>query len=283
MAKAYAALDVAARDHTLVIEPSREGRDALTAEIRAALDKAGDLTGPAVDVRSLVPKSLTRAEGRDPSSYERGDVVRFTRDYADKGVSRGTAYRVESVDVARAAISLRSQDGETIDWRLRQWGAGKSEAFEAQSLELKTGDRIQFTRNDRNAGRINGLRGTVTGVDAVERTATVSLANGREQTLALDVPRDQHIRHAYVETAFAAQGRTADHVLIHADSKATNLVDQKMLYVALSRARTSAAIFTDDRAKLVSGIRERAGLVQAALDGASPEQVRAKASGVDLG
>lgn len=278
IAKAYAALDAATRDHTLVIEPSREGRDVLTAEIRAALDKRGALTGPAVEMRSLVPKSLTRAEARDPSSYERGDVVRFTRDYADKGVARGTAYQVESVDLAKAAISLRSNDGETIDWRLRQWGAGKSEAFEAQALELKTGDRIQFTRNDRGTGRINGLRGTVTGVDNVERTATVSLATGREQTLSLDTPRDQHVRHTYVETAYAAQGRTADHVLINADSKATNLVDQKMVYVAVSRARSSAAIYTDDRAKLISGIRERAGENQVATaNAASLDQSAQKA------
>ncbi len=264
IAKAYAALNVTARDQTLVIEPSREGRDALTAEIRARLDKAGALTGPAVELRSLVSKSLTRAEARDPSSYERGDVVRFTRDYADKGVSRGTGYQVECVDLAKAAISLRGQDGQNIDWRLRQWGAGKSEAFAAQSLELKTGDRVQFTRNDRDSGRINGLRGTVRGVDAVERTATISLANGREQTLSLDGPRDQHIRHAYVETAFAVQGRTADHVLIHADSKATNLIDQRSFYVAVSRARDTATVFTNDRGKLISAIGERAGLTQTA-------------------
>ena len=152
-----------------------------------------------------------------------------------------------------------------------------------QSLELKSGDRIQFTRNDRDAGRINGLRGTVTGFDAVERTATVSLANGRDQTLSLDAPRDQHIRHAYVETAFSAQGRTTDHVLIHADSKATNLVDQRMLYVAVSRARSSAAIYTDDRARLVAGIEERAGLAQSATGQASPKQISAKASGIGLG
>ena len=283
IAKDYAARDADLRSKTLVIEPSREGRDALTAEIRAALSKTGVLTGPGAEMRSLVAKSLTRAEARDPSSYERGDVVRFTRDYADKGVVRGTAYQVEVVDAAKAAISLRGQGGETIDWRLRQWGVGKSEAFEAQTLELKTGDRIHFTRNDRDAGRINGLRGTVTFVDAVERMATVALANGREQTLSLDTPRDQHVRHAYVETAFAAQGRTADHVLIHADSKATNLVDQKMLYVAVSRARSSAAIYTDDRARLVSGIEERAGLAQSATDQPSPKQISAKASGIGLG
>ncbi len=284
IAKDYAARDADLRSRTLVIEPSREGRDALTAQIRAALSDTGALTGPHIEMRSLVPKSLTRAEARDPSSYERGDVVRFTRDYADKGVSRGTAWQVESVDVAKAAISLRGQDGETVDWRLRQWGAGKTEAFEVQPLQLKTGDRIQFTRNDRDAGRFNGLRGTVTGVDALERTATVSLANGRKQALSLDTPRDQHIRHGYVETAFAAQGRTADHVLIHADSKATSLVDQKMLYVAVSRARSSAAIFTDDRAKLIYAIRERAGERQVASNNAaSLNQAAQKSQTAGLG
>lgn len=55
------------------------------------------------------------------------------------------------------------------------------------------------------------------------------------------------------------QGHTAERVLIHADSRATNLVDQKMLYVAVSRAKASAAVYTDDCAKLASVIRERAG------------------------
>lgn len=89
-------------------------------------------------------------------------------------------------------------------------------------------------------------------------------ARGQVQTLDLDAARDRHIAHAYVDTAFAAQGRTADHVIIHADSKATNLVDQKSFYVGISRAKESATIVTDDRAKLTSAIIERAGVVQTA-------------------
>jgi predicted transcriptional regulator len=38
-----------------------------------------------------------------------------------------------------------------------------------------------------------------------------------------------------------------------------------MRYVGISRAKTSAAVYTDDRAKLVSGIIERAGEKQMAL------------------
>lgn len=269
IARHYARLDSATRARTLIIEPSRDGRDALTADIRAELARSGALTGPSVSMQSLVSKGLSRAEAADPMSYERGDVVRFASDYADKGVTRGETYRVESVDQARSAVALKSEDGRAIDWRLRQWGAGKAEAFTTQALELKAGDCIQFTRNDRELGRINGGRGIVTAIDEQSRSAIIRTPHGDSQMLNLDSSRDQHIRHAYVETAFAAQGRTADHVLIHADSKAANLIDQKSFYVSISRARESVAIYTNDRAKLVSAINERAGLAQTATSEAA--------------
>ena len=102
--------------------------------------------------------------------------------------------------------------------------------------------------------------------------------------MSLDSARDQHIAHAYVETAFAAQGRTADHVMIHADSKATNLVDQKSFYVGISRAKESVVIFTNDRARLVSAIGERAGQVQTAIAQAKmPTLSAGKALGAALG
>lgn len=242
------------------------------------------LTGSAVTMQSLANKGLTRAEARDPLAYDRGDMVRFKRDYADKGVSRGEAYRVEAIDPAKAAITLRSEDGREVDWRLRQWGAGNAQAFAPQPMELKAGDRIQFTRNDREAARINGGRAEVIAVDQAERSATIQTSRGRTETLALDAARDQHIRHAYVNTAFATQGRTADHVLIHADSKAANLVDQKSFYVGISRAKDTATVFTNDRAKLISAITERAGQVQTAIAGAAvPASTLAKAAGVGLG
>ena len=283
MAKAYAALDASERARTLVIEPSRDGRDALTADIRRELATAGVLSGPAVNMESLVAKNLSRIEARDPASYAPGDTVRFLRDYADKGVVRGAAYRVERIDGDKAAISLKSADGSAVDWRLRQWGAGKVEVFEPKPMELQAGDRVQFTRNDREAGRINGLRGTVTGIDPERQQATVALANGREQRLDLADPRDAHLRHAYVQTAHAAQGQTTERVLIHADSRSTNLVDQKMLYVALSRAKSEAIVVTDDKARLIRAIHERAGEKQTAMEVSAPEAAKTKSLGAGLG
>jgi len=284
IAKAYAALDKAAQKRTLIVEPSREGRDTLTAEIREELAKTGALGGPSVQAQSLVNKGLTRAEAREPENYAKGDIIRFTKDYAHKGISRSESYRVDNIDTTKAAIALKSDDGRSVDWRLRQWGAGKSQAFEVRSLELKTGDRIMFTRNDRELDRINGQRGEVKGIDQDARTATIKTTNGKTQTLDLGNSRDQHIRHAYVETAFAAQGRTADHVMVHADSKASNLIDQKSFYVAISRAKESVALYTNDKAKLVSALNERAGERQMAIADKGLDTAKAdKSAGPGLG
>lgn len=283
MARHYLSLSPTERAKTLVVEPSREGRDTLTGMIRDQLAARGELSAQKLQFAALESKGMTRAEAREAASYAIGDVVRFNRDYAAKAVRRGEALSIVGIDPERGRIALASRDGRSIDWHPRQWGASKAEVFEARPMELRMGDRVQFTRNDRDAGRINGLGGTVTGIDPATSQATLKLAKGREQLLDLSDPRDTHLRHAYVQTAHAAQGQTAERVLIHADSKATNLVDQKMLYVALSRAKGEAVIVTDDRDRLVRAVTERAGEKQTAMAATVPEPSKAKAMGAGLG
>jgi conjugative relaxase-like TrwC/TraI family protein len=265
IAQDYAMLDVKGRRKTLVIEPSREGRDTLTQEIRHALAERGQLHGPAITMPRLVSKDMTRAEAKDPHSYAIGDMIRFAKDYADKGISKAQAYRVTGIDTGKAAILLADQTGRTIAWRLRQWGAAQSQAFTAETIELRAGDKMQFTRNDRTLGRINGQQAEITAIDPSTRRATVRLARGKVEMLKLDDPRNQHIAHSYVATAFAAQGRTAERTFIHAESAATHLIDQKSFYVGLSRAKETSAVYTDDRTKLVAAIQERSGVKQTAL------------------
>lgn len=283
MARQYMAMSSAERARTLVIEPSRDGRDRLTGLIREQLAARGELSAETLRFAALESKGLTRAETREAASYAIGDVIRFTRDHAAKGVRRGDTFAVSAVDPERGRIALDARNGRSVDWHPRQWGAGKAEVFEAKPMELRTGDRVQFTRNDREAGRINGLGGTVTGIDAATNRATMKLANGCEQRLDLADPRDAHLRHAYVQTAHAAQGQTAERVLIHADSRSTNLVDQKMLYVAVSRARAEAVVVTDNRDPLVRAIYERAGEKQTAMSAIIPQIGKAKAIGAGLG
>ena len=283
MAQRYLALSPSERAKTLVIEPSRDGRDRLTDMIRKQLTERGELSSQALTFEALEAKGLTRAEAREAASYAIGDVVRFTRDYSAKSVGRGESFRISGIDPEQGRVALVDRDGKAIDWSPRQWGAGNAESFTPNPMELRIGDQVQFTRNDRAAGRTNGLAGAVTGIDPDTRQAILKLASGREQTLDLSNPRDTHLRHAYVQTAHAAQGRTAERVLIHADSRSTNLVDQKMLYVALSRAKSEAVIVTDNKDRLVRAIYERAGEKQMAMQASTPEASKAKAMGAGLG
>lgn len=279
----YLSLPPSERLKTLVIEPSRSGRDELTAMIRERMAARAELSGEKLQFAALEAKGLTRAEAREAGSYAIGDVVRFSRDYSAKDVKRHQTLIITDIDPERGRVTLESRDGRPIAWHPKQWGAGKAEVFEARPMELRTGDRVQFTRNDRDAGRINGLAGAVTGIDPSNGHATLKLTNGREQRLDLSDPRDAHLRHAYVQTAHAAQGQTAERVLIHADSRSTNLVDQKMLYVALSRARGVAVVVTDDRDRLVRAITERAGEKQAAMAATVPEAGKSSAMGAGIG
>lgn len=271
MAKDYAALSPKEQRRTIVIDPSRTGRDALNAEIRTQLIANGQLSGAGVTMRTLEAKGLTRPEARDARSYEVGDVIRFARDYPDKCIAKREAVTVTGIDPAKNAVALTKADGQSVDWRPRQWGAAKSEAFTPAEIEIGQGDYIQFTRNDRSQSRENGSGAQVITVNPEDRTARIRLGSGTFQTLTLDKSTDQHIRHGYAQTTHAAQGRTSERVMIHADSKATNLVDQKMLYVAVSRAKTSASVYTNDQAKLITAMKERAGEKQTALEGGTQQ------------
>jgi hypothetical protein len=71
-----------------------------------------------------------------------------------------------------------------------------------------------------------------------EGKARIRLDSGTFQTLNLDKSTDQHLRHGCAR--------------------------QKVMYAAISRSRTSAAVYTDDRAMLVSAINERVNTAQSA-------------------
>jgi conjugative relaxase-like TrwC/TraI family protein len=259
----YIGLDAAARRNTLVIDPSREGRDLLTARIRADLVRSGQLGDTAVTMKALVAKDLTRAEAKNAGSYAAGDIVIFAKSLASRSISKGAAYAVQAIDAERRVVTLIDSKGRLLDWAPHRWG--RAEAFEVADREIRAGDRVEFTRNDRRSGRVNGLQAEVVSVDARSHGVVVRDERGRVRQLSLNTVEDRYIRHAYVQTAFAAQGRTTDQVLFHAESKRSNLVDQATLYVAISRARRGATIVTDNREKLVRGVEARSGLRLTAL------------------
>ncbi|POS62776.1 ATP-binding domain-containing protein, partial [Parasaccharibacter apium] len=170
------------------------------------------------------------------------------------------------------------------------WGAAQAQVYREEALELRVGDRVQFTRNDKAAKRVNGQLGEVITIDPDRGLARVKLQGNRIETLNLESARDRHFSHAYVSTAFAAQGRTAERVFANAESSATHLLEQKSFYVALSRAKVESVLYTDDRSKMQVGLQERAGIATRALkergadmqDGKQKAQEKAQAASLAL-
>ncbi|WP_339348660.1 MobF family relaxase [uncultured Sphingomonas sp.] len=265
MARDFAQLTPRERDRTLVMDTTREGRELLTEAIRAELRKDGTIGSAGIGAATLESRGLTREEARQARGYEAGDVVTFRRDYERHGIEKGQAYRVAKVDAAGNRIELRDREGRAIDWKLDKWGRGQAEAFAERQREFATGDRVQFTRNDREAGRINGATATVKAIDAEARTMTLQDARGREHVMQLDYARDRHVRHGWVGTVHGSQGATADRSMTHLESFRANTVDAKSAYVAISRARKGAALYTDSREGLATAIETRTGERETAL------------------
>jgi ATP-dependent exoDNAse (exonuclease V) alpha subunit len=102
---------------------------------------------------------------------------------------------------------------------------------------------------------------------------TVTLDDGTTQDLDFRCVADRHVRSGWVRTIHSAQGATAERVMAHVESFRANTVDARSAYVAISRTRSGAALYTDSRARLTEALGLRDGAQVGAID-----QIRAHQS-----
>ena len=265
IARDFAQLSREERANTLVLDPTRAGRQALTDAIRLALRGDGTLGEDALVAAVLESRGLTRAQARQAESYQSGDLVTFRQ--SEKGRPRaGKGYRVDAVDTTTGTVRLVPDKGRAHDWQPARWGADQAEAFTEVEHEFRAGDRLQLTRNNYRAGRLNGHTAEVVAIDPAGSSMVVARDDGRREMLDMTHLADRHVRHGWVRTIHAAQGATSDRVLAHVESYRANIVDARAVYVAISRARQFATLYTDSRADLTEALGLRDGAKVAALD-----------------
>ena len=163
---------------------------------------------------------------------------------------------------------LEVSKGRRVRWR--PWEiAGKKggvEAYRSGTLKLRAGDRVRFTRNDRDAGLVNGQMARVAGVE--EDQVRFELEDGGTIALGEGHPSLRFLDHAWATTIHSFQGRTVDTIIVAMESGNRTLVNQKALYVAISRARYRAELITDDGRKLSDHLERASGERVSALDAA---------------
>ncbi|WP_183129180.1 ATP-dependent RecD-like DNA helicase [Sphingomonas sp. PP-F2F-G114-C0414] len=197
LARDFAALYREDRARTLVLDPTRQGRQELIDAIRAALVRDGTLGEDAMVATVLESRGLTRAEAKRAASYQPGDIVAFRK--SEKGRPRaGIGYRVEAVEAERGTVRLVPDKGKAHDWQPARWGSAQAEAFVEVEQEFRAGDKVQFTRNNYRAERHNGDTAEVVAIDPVGSSMVVEREDGRRDVRsglgASGVVQGQHRR-----------------------------------------------------------------------------------------
>ena len=255
------------RERTGVMAPSHALRQAVNEYIRERLVREGRIAGPVLETQRLVSKGYTRAEKALGSNYAPGDVVAFHRPYKRIGVDKGDERRVERVDHAGRTVHLESPEGETVAWKPGEIGGrlGGTEVYRAETIEIRAGDRIRWTRNDKGLGIVNSGTAEVLGVR--NGRVTFLLEEGRKITLTPGDPQLRHLDRAWCSTVHAFQGRTVDNVIAAMEANHPHLTTSKSFYVEISRARDRAELVTDDAQALKDQLEAVTGERISALEG----------------
>ncbi|MES2365218.1 MAG: MobF family relaxase [Pseudomonadota bacterium] len=263
IAKDYSSLTREQRADSIIVAPGRDDREQINTRVRELLQDKGEL-GENHAATVLEPRGLGKAESKEAQFYTPGDLVTFRKDYQSKGILAGDYLKITKVDVETNVVTMQSRSGKQLEWNPRQWGASSAASFAPIEKQFAVGDALKFKKNDKALDINNGDAVTVTKIE--NGKAEVTTERGKTLTLDLANPAHQHIAHGYAQTAFAAQGRTAKSVFVHAESHRSNLLNQQSFYVGISRATDTINVYTDDRTKLVNAIQERTGAKLTALE-----------------
>ena len=268
------------RENTGVMAPSHELRVAINGHIRERLAREGTIHGPAFHGEQLVSRGYTGAEKALAANYTPGDVVAFHRPYRRLGVDKGDERRVVEVDRRSRTVTLADASGGTVSWKPGQVAGrqGGSEVYGAEPIELRAGDRVRWTRNDRDHGLVNSRTAEVVAVDGDR--VSFRLEDGRALTLGRGERQLRHLDHAHASTVHAFQGRTVDNVIAAMEADHPHLTTRKSFYVEISRARHRAELVTDDAARLRERLETTTGERIAALEAIAPKEPEARAKEV---
>ncbi|MBF4088971.1 MobF family relaxase [Burkholderia pseudomallei] len=247
----YIGLTETDRRDTLIVAGTNEARREINRMVRESLELAGN----GREFETLTRVDMTQAQRRFAPSYQPGMVIQPEKDYQKDGLTRGETYRVKEALPGNALV-LERQDGTTTTINPRK--ATQLSVYHLERAELSVGDTVRINRNDPGRDLTNGDRMRVAGViGGVVKLESVEQRDGRPaRALELPTNRPLHLEHAYASTVHSSQGLTNDRALIALDTK-SRTTSMNLYYVAISRARYEARVYTNSVKELPAAIARR--------------------------
>jgi conjugative relaxase-like TrwC/TraI family protein len=233
---------------TLVVSPDNQSRMEINRMIHAEMQKTGQVGHSESNVRVLVARQeITGADRQWAEQYACGDVVRYTKGSKTHGIEAGEYARVERVDAKENVLTVERQSGKQVSYDPRRLRGVT--LYRETERSLAQGDRVQFTAPNREQHIANRELGTIERINDAGNLQ-VRLDSGR--TIAFNVKENPHLDYGYAVTSHSSQGQTADRVLVHVDTEQVGekLVNRRLAYVAVSRGRYDAQLYTNDKTHL---------------------------------
>lgn len=235
---------------TLVVSPDNQSRTELNQVIHRAMQTTGHVHRREHHVRVLVARQeVTGADRQWAEQYRPGDVVRYTKGSRTHNLAAGEYARVANVDAEHNLVTVRRKYGARVTYDPRRLQGVT--LYRESDRAFAKGDRVQVTAPDRERQIANRELGTI---EAMEPGSELRLRLDSGRTVALkDHP---HLDYGYAVTSHSSQGQTADRVLVHIDTDRAGeqLVNRRLAYVAVSRGRYDAQLYTNDKSQLAEAL-----------------------------
>jgi conjugative relaxase-like TrwC/TraI family protein len=238
---------------TLVVSPDNQSRREINGVIHRTMQDTGHVDTLEQKQNVLVARQeITGADRRWAAQYESGDVVRYTKGSKVHGIAPGEYTRVEHVNEKENLLTVKHQNGEQVSYDPRR--VQGVTLYREMERTFSKGDRVQFTAPSRELHVTNREMGTIERIDSAG-DLQLRLDSGRAVTF--NIRQNPHLDYGYAVTSHSSQGQTADRVLVHVDTEQAGekLVNQRLAYVAISRGRYDAQIYTNDASKLGEALR----------------------------
>jgi len=232
---------------TLVISPDNESRRELNSLIHREMQQRGTVSEQEHKFQVLDPRQdLTGADRAWATRYEVEDVLRYSRGSKALDIHAGEYATVKAIDHERNLLTVRRESGEEVTYNPRQL-QGVS-VYRQAERDFAEGDRVQFTAPSREFHVANRELGTV---EKTNENGRIAVHTDSGRVLDFNIQDHPHIDYGYAVTSHSGQGQTTDRVLINVDTElGEKLVNERLAYVAVSRARYDAQIYTNDQAQL---------------------------------
>ena len=233
---------------TLVVSPDNRSRTEINQAIHYAMQDAGKMPYREHEMMVLVARQeITGADRQWAAQYEGGDVVRYTRGTKTHGIEAGEYARVERVDEKENLVTVKRKNGEQVSYDPRRLHGVT--LYRETERAFSEGDRVQFTAPNRERHIANRELGTI---DKIDDSGNLQLRLDSGRTIAFNIKDNRHLDYGYAVTSHSSQGQTADRVLVHIDTEQAGekLVNRRLAYVAVSRGRYDAQVYTNDKGQL---------------------------------